>query len=166
MHFNQKYIIILAILGIILLLSYGYFLQTDKKSNELWGKIVNPLLTIYYISMLLATIGFLLLFWFLIKSDSFDENNSKNLFIVLCGIILFSMLWMPVSLEYLKKKSNMYKYLVLSVLFMVALSSFMVLVILYNIKDTSNYLALIGMLYFFIHVFFFDFILWSYNFLH
>lgn len=163
MHFNQLYIIIISILGFLLLLSYGYYIQNDKKTPQLWGKIKGNLLNIYYASMILSAIGFLLLFWFLIKSDAFNETNSKNLFIALLGIILFSMLWMPFSLEYIKTKSNVYKYLVLSVLFMVAFSSFMTLVILYNIKDNSKLLALLGMLYFFIHVFFFDFIIWSYN---
>ena len=162
MNINQIYIIILAILGVLLLISYGYFMKTEKDPMKLWGKITGNLLIIYYISMLLATLGFILLFIYIVKSNTFDTN----LFIALLGIILISMLWMPLSLKYISDKNEMLKYLILSVLFMVALFSFLVLLILYNLKDSNIYknLAMIGMLYFFIHAFFFDFITWSYNF--
>lgn len=162
MNINQIYIIILAILGVLLLLSYGYFMKTHNDPMKLWGKITGNLLIVYYISMFLAMLGFILLFLYIVKYDTLN----KNLFIALLGIILFSMLWMPLSLKYLSHKNEILKYLILSVLFMVALFTFLVILILYNMKDNNIYkkLAMVGMLYFFIHVFFFDFITWSYNF--
>jgi hypothetical protein len=60
MIFNREYIILLSIVGIILLFSYYYFLTTNSKSMKLWGKIKGNLLNVYYVSMILATISFIL----------------------------------------------------------------------------------------------------------
>jgi hypothetical protein len=168
MKFDKSYIFILSIVGIILLYSYYYFLKDNNNANKLWGSIKAPLLYIYYLSMLLSTIGFILLFFYLIYSDNFTRNNITQLFILILLIVSISILWTPLSITYLKEKNNLYKYLTLLVLFLVSLFSFLLLITLYNINDTkyivSKNLALAGMLYFFIHAFFFDFITWSYHF--
>ena len=78
------------------------------------------------------------------------------------------MFWMPVSIDYIKNKNNYNKFLIYLILFSVAMSVLYLNLILNNIKEYKNKigkkLALIGMIYFFIHTFFFDFILWTYNF--
>ena len=76
------------------------------------------------------------------------------------------MFWMPASLMYLHKKTNMNKYLVLLVLFLVAMTSLYLVYLLSRYSDNglSKDLAIYGITYFFIHAFFFDFITWSYNF--
>jgi hypothetical protein len=80
------------------------------------------------------------------------------------------MFWMPLSLYYVKNKSELIKYLIILVLFLVALSTLYLLYVLKNKNINDKYnglsknLALIGMTYFFIHAFFFDTITWSYNF--
>jgi len=168
MEFNKIYIFILAILGIILLYSYYYFFKNDNNSKKLWGKINGNLLKIYYVSMLLSTLGFLLLFYYIVTSNIFTQNNINLIFGLLVAIIVISMFWMPLSLNYLKNKNESIKYLIILVLFLVALSTLYLLYILQNINDKSNKfsknLALIGMSYFFIHALFFDTITWSYNF--
>ncbi len=168
MLFDRTYLIVIAILGFLLLLSYYYFIQSDKNSMKLWGRVTGNLLTVYYGSMLLATVGFLLLFYYLIVSKAFNRTDITKLYVAILGIVLFSFLWMPASLEYLKNKSDNYKYIVLGILFMVALSTFMTILFLNSVSNGENViskrLAIGGMSYFFIHVFFFDFILWSYNF--
>mgnify|MGYP000125394846 CR=1 FL=1 len=101
-------------------------------------------------------------------SKAFNRTDITKLYVAILGIVLFSFLWMPASLEYLKNKSDNYKYIVLGILFMVALSTFMTILFLNSVSNGENVitkrLAIGGMSYFFIHVFFFDFILWSYNF--
>lgn len=168
MEFNRTYILILVILGVILLYSYYYYFINDKRSITLWGKIKGNLLNIYYLSMLLAALGFFLLFYYLIVGQNFTKNTSTKLIITLIIMLLLSMFWMPLSLKYLDKKENIYKYLVLLVLLLVSISIAYLLYILYNVTENKNILAknfaLIGMIYYFIHAFFFDFILWSYNF--
>lgn len=171
MKFNKEYIIIIIILGIILIYSYYYFAKKNLKIvNELWGSILKnkSLLKIYYLSMFLSLIGFLFLFAYLLINSNFTYNNINRIFICLIFIVVFSMFWMPLSLNYLKNKSNLIKYLILFVLFIVALFSFILSITLFKIVDNKNILihnlAIIGMSYFFIHTFFFDFILWSYHF--
>jgi hypothetical protein len=167
MKFGTNNIIIISILGIILLYSYYYFLKFDPKLL-LWGRINGKFLNVYYISMILSLIGFILLFYYLIINNNFTQIEVKKLLISLISIIVISIFWMPLSLYYLKNKSTIIKYLDIFVLFLVALSTFYLLTILYKTNDTKNIianrLALAGMIYFFIHVFFFDFISWSYNF--
>jgi hypothetical protein len=167
MKFGINNIIIISALGIILLYSYYYFLKYDPKLL-LWGRIKGQFLNVYYISMILSLIGFILLFYYLIINNNFTQIEVNKLLISLISIIVISMFWMPLSLYYLKYKSAIIKYLDIFVLFLVALSTFYLLTILYNTNDTkniiSNRMALGGMIYFFIHVFFFDFISWSYNF--
>jgi hypothetical protein len=168
MEFNRSYLLILVILGIILLYSYYYYFTNDKRSISLWGRIKGNLLNIYYFSMLAAALGFLLLFYYLIIGKSFSQSDNTKLIITLFIMLVLSMLWMPLSLKYLDKKEDIYKYLVLLVLLLVSISIIYLLYTLYNVKEYKNILtkniAFIGMIYYFIHAFFFDFILWSYNF--
>ena len=165
MKFGTNNIIIISILGIILLYSYYYFL---KDAQLLWGRIKGNLLTTYYVSMLLSVIGFILLFNYLIINDLFTQNEVNKLLISIIFIVVVSMAWMPLSIQYVKHKNIINKLLVLFVLFLVACGSFYLLTVLNSIKNekykVAKNLAFIGMLYFFIHTFFFDFILWSYNF--
>jgi hypothetical protein len=168
MKFPVSYLITLAILGVILLYSYYYYFKNDNKSQLLWGKVKGNLLIVYYISMLLSAIGFLLLFSYLIVSNSFKSEEIIKIFVSLLCIIIISMFWMPLSLNYLHKKDIITKYFTIIVLFLVALSTLYLLYVLYNVKENNNILfknlAFYGMLYFFIHAFFFDFITWSKNF--
>lgn len=168
MKFDNIYIVILSILGIILLYSYYYLFKNNKNAPKLWGRISGNLLNIYYFSMLLSTIGFLLLFYYIIKTNIFTQNNINQIFISLLAIIIISMVWMPLSLYYMKNKNDLIKYLIIIVLLLVAISTLYLLYVVNNINDNNNKiyktLALIGMSYFFIHAFFFDTITWSYNF--
>ena len=168
MQFNKNYIFIVFILGILLLYSYYYYIQKNPKFMELWGKIKPPFIYVYYISMLLSAIGFLLFFYYLFLSNSFNSEQINKLFIALILILVISMFWMPLSFNYLKNKNNLNKILVLITLFLVALSILYLLYVLYNVNETkykfNKELGFYGMLYFFIHCFFLDFITWSYNF--
>ena len=169
MLFNREYIIILAILGIALLYQYYYFATTEKNVLQLWGRIKGTLLNVYYVSMILSALGFLVFFYYLFISNSFSSSEITKLFIALLLIIIISMFWMPLSFRYLKKKSDLLKYLIILVLFLVAASTMYLIYVLYNVKEQKyvayKNAALGGMIYFFIHAFFFDCITWSYNYL-
>ena len=168
MKFDNTYILIISILGIILLYSYYYYATTYKNVMKLWGNISGNLLYVYYLSMILSAIGFLFLFYYLITSNILTKNNIDKIFYGLLGIVIISMFWMPLSLKYLDNKCPMYKLLIITVLLLVAISTLYVINTLKSFNDTVNplsyTLALYGMYYFFIHAFFFDSLLWSYNF--
>jgi hypothetical protein len=170
MLFDRKYIIIIAILGALLLFSYYHYATTDKRVLELWGKIKGNFLNLYYLSMILSAIGFLVFFYYIIRSSSFTKSDINNLFIGLLGIVIVSLFWMPLSLKYLKDKCNLLKLLIIIVLFLVALSALYVIYILNNVTEKENKykvfknMALVGMIYFFIHASVFDLLMWSYNF--
>ena len=116
--------------------------------------------------MILSTIGFLLLFYYLITSNSFTLNEINSIFYALIGIVFISIFWMPLSLEYMKNRQSIYKYLIIFVLLAVSYSTLYLLNVLNGVKDDSitKKLALGGMTYFFIHAFFFDSITWSLHF--
>lgn len=166
MYFDKKYIITLFILGVILLYSYYYFISSSNKKTELWAGINGNLLKFYYFSILLCAFGFLFLFNYLMYSNNFNQYNSNQIFYSILSIVLISMLWMPLSLYYLKNKSNILMYIIVFILLLVSLSTLYLLYVLNNINDNSIHkkLAIIGMIYFFIHTFFLDEIIWSIKF--
>lgn len=169
MKFNTEYIIIISILGIILLYSYYYYAQKNQNNVlKLWGRIKGNFLYVYYASMLLSAIGFLFLFYYLFLTNSLTRDQINKMFIALILIIAVSIIWMPLSLYYLKNKKDIYKYLIIFVLLVVSFSILYFITILNNVKEDKNILqkklALMGMTYFFIHCFFFDSLIWSYNF--
>ena len=170
MKFPFHYFFIIGILGIILLYSYYYYAINNSNVLKLWGKIKNNLLNIYYLSMIISAVSFLFLLTYLGISNNLTKDEINKLFIGIIFIIIFSIFWMPLSLQYLKNRDFYTKFLIYLVLFIVSLSSFYVLITLNNIIDNKNKIfknvAFYGMIYFFIHVFFFDFILWTHNFFY
>ena len=117
--------------------------------------------------MILSAIGFLILVFYLLSSNSLTELQIKQLFSALLSIVIISMLWLPLSLLFLRDRQTIYKILILLTLFLVAVSSFFASYIVYNIKDKEHEFlknsAFIGMFYLFLHTFFLDFIIWSSN---
>ena len=160
-------------LGILLLYSYYYLATKNKKIvNDLWGNIRNikHLIPVYIGSMFLAAVGFLCALYYLYKTTSLTPYEKKIIPIALMVIVIVSIFWMPLSLNYLKNKTkpSYLKYVIIVVLSIVAFASLYSTVLINNIRE-KNYkleqkIATIGMSYFFIHTFFFDNLSWSYNF--
>jgi len=168
MRFNNSHFFVIIVLGVILLYSYYFFLSENKNSvTQLWGTIKGNLLNFYYISMILSAFGFIALLVYLLNTNNLTSIQIKQLFLSMMAIVVISMLWLPLSLLYLKDKSMIYRILDLIVLFLVAASSYYCAYIIYSIKDkehqTLKNIALGGMGYFFFHTFFLDFITWSAN---
>lgn len=102
--------------------------------------------------MLLSALGFLFLFYYLIVSNSFTQKQINQIFIALILIVGISIIWMPLSIYYLKNKKNMIKILIIAVLLAVALSSLYLIYILNQVQENklilTKRLALLGMIYF------------------
>ena len=168
MRFSNSHFFVIFVLGVILLYSYYYFLAEDPNNiSALWGTIKGNLLSFYYVSMLLSALGFIALVVYLFNTNNLTNGQIKQLFLSMMAIVVISMLWLPISLLYLKDKNMSYRIMDLIVLFLVAASSFYCAYVLYKIKDKEHQVlknvALGGMSYFFFHTFFLDFITWSSN---
>jgi hypothetical protein len=165
--------LIVVTLGIVLLYSYYYLSTSNKKIvKDLWGNIRNikHLIPVYIGSMFLSAAGFLSALYYLYKTTSLTLYEKKIIPIALMVIIIVSIFWMPLSLNYLKSKEkpSYLKYTIIAVLSIVAFASLYSTVLINTIRE-KNYkleqkVATIGMSYFFIHTFFFDNLSWSYNF--
>ena len=171
MDFNKLYLLIIFILGLLLLYSYYYFLNLKKSNlNDLWGRIdrKSKLYNFYLVSMCLAALGFMLMLYYFFVNDSFSQSDVTQLFILSILIVVISMMWMPLSLEYIKYPRTWLKILIIIVLLVIAFSSLYTIIKLYMINNTrhkiSRNLAILGMIYFFFHTFFLDTIIWTTNF--
>ena len=172
---NQKstLLVVNVILGLILLYSYYHYItKGGVPIKKLWGKS-HKFKTIYLVSMLLATIGyFLVLGYTIFKTPNTKLNGAiiSNLMVIQVLIIVISMMWMPMTLVYLKEKSNksITMFAILLILFIVGMASAKQFLIVRNLTPENNQcaktmktLATIGAGYFFVHTFFFDFLSWS-----
>ena len=171
MKFPKDKLGIISVLGIILLYSYYYFLSLSPRNLEiLWAGIKGCLKQMYMLSILLAMVGFLLLLFYLYKTDGLTPIQANKIFIGAILVIVISMLWMPLSLKYSQNKSKLYQFMILSVLFSVAFASLFIISVIDNIDDKKNKnmlkIARIGMYYFLFHTFIFDSLAWSFNFFY
>lgn len=160
-----------VILGSILVYSYYHYITYGGASQkQLWGKSY-PYRKLYLISMILAGLGYLVLLGYVV---AFVQNRVviTNLLIIQTIIIAISMLWLPLTLSYLKHKSHS-PFLMLGVLLVlgiVALAAIQQVLILAGVnpdkpksklhKNMYN-IALAGGVVFAIHVGIFDFIGWN-----
>lgn len=169
MRFNKEYIFTISILAIILTYSYYYYVKNNyNKINLLWGNIKGNLLYFYYFSILFSVIAFILSFIYLLITSSLTEQQSTKLFISLSLMIIFSMFWFPLTLYYINNKKEIYKYLILLILLGVSLSILYFTIIFNNVKEKEyiifKKIVLYLLIYFFLHCFFMDFLIWSYHF--
>ena len=173
MHFNRLYLIILIILFLSLLYSYYYFSKNAPNFQKLWGRIKDSQKNIYYGSVFITLVAFMIFLYYLGISNSFNDDNKTNnqitkLFAILVIFLLLSISWTPMSLNYLNKKSISLKYQIILILFLIPLSLIYPIYVLYNLRDDKHKLlkniSLVGIIYYCLHTFILDFILWCYNF--
>ena len=164
------------ILGSILIYSYYHYITKSRVPiKKLWGKAFD-LKHLYLISMVLAAIGYILVVVFSVfKTPNTKINNAiiSNLMVIQVVIIVVSMLWMPMTLVYLKEKaSRSYTMIaIVFILFIVALASAKQMIIVRNITPENNQCArymktaaIVGAGYFLFHTFAFDFLGWELGF--
>jgi len=172
MEFSGLKLLLIIILGSILLYSYYYIIDINKNKinvNDLWGKIDYPLRYFYYVSMILSAIGFLIVLYYLYLTNDLTELNSNMIFYLLALIIILSMFWMPLSVDYLKKNNYLLGASIVILLLIIGILSFGTLYQLFLIKEKkfkiTHILSLIGMGYFTFHTLVLDAIVWSYYFI-
>jgi hypothetical protein len=171
---NIKLVLILVnvILGISLLYSYYYYIKTGGVSGKiLWGRSYS-VRKLYIASMILAAIGYLLVLGFSIfKTVDSSKNRAllSNLIIIQILILVMSMLWLPLTLDYIKgNRKPLTMIAVVIVLFIVGISAFKQMKLIQQLTPENTQCAkmtqtasVMGAGVFFIHTFFFDFIGWS-----
>ena len=139
--------------GGVLLYSYHFFLK-DKSSSAIekyWGGITGNTRRIYIFSMFLCVLS---MFSILRKILSSNKKNYENDFYGMLLLIVTSMFYLPLTIQYIKKPSMMTFINIVSTLFYVALGA----VILYRLYPgiDSAYLAF--------HLIVLDLFYWSYIF--
>jgi len=175
---TQKWLLLLVnvILGTILLYSYYHYIKHGGVSiKTLWGKAYKQR-NIYIFSMLLATVGYLLvLMYSLVKTVNSRYNNAiiSNLMTIQVVIVSISMIWLPLTILYLKENANKLVTMIAVVLtlFIVAMAAFKQISLVKSLIPENNECSKMmkkvaqgGAMYFFIHTFFFDFIGWNLGF--
>ena len=171
---NEKTMLILlnVLFGAVLLFSYYRYINFGGVPlKTLWGKAYS-VRKAYSASILLAGLGYaLLLFFTIFKTTNSARNTAltSNLLIVQVLIIVVSMIWLPLTLLYVKEGRKPFIMLaILIVLFIVGISSFKQIKIIQSLTSQSNECAkvtqkaaIVGAGVFFFHTFFLDFIGWS-----
>ena len=155
---NIDLIILIAILGILILSSYYYYISKSNSSinEKLWANIDKKYRSIYIVMMLAATIGFLSLVYYI--SNNTIEN--KLLFtIILMFILIPAIFWMGLTYESIKinKKSG---YVSL-VLLLTAFASVYMSILLNKMNVENITQILFG--FFTLHVTLLDGLIWNYK---
>ncbi len=169
MNFPISNTIFIAIIGFLLLYSYKFFSSKDPSIVEhLWGSIKGNLRKFYFISIGICFIAYFFIFIYLFKTNKLNNDLIFKITIAISGMILSSILWMPVSIIYYKNRSMLLKIMVIFILLLVSLFAFYLIKLLKDINENTIYhkLALYGSMYFFFQVFILDFIYWNYAFLY
>ena len=158
-------------LGMLLIASYVYFaMENKKKVNKLWGNIKGVKRKITIASIFITTLFYLFTIYYIIfKTNSLDQEKVKNIVLYQAILILASMLWMPLTIRYMKNKNAIIKSIVILVLFTVAIASFgnffkVSKIIVPKKEKYLKLISILGAFYLFFHTFVLDFLLWNYNF--
>ena len=157
----NKNLLILNLIGgpLVLFTYYKYLGGAMKKgitSDQLWANIKGKSRNIYFLSMLLSTISYLYLFYYLVFRN---KNQSKK---PLMGTVIFfigASLWGPFLYKhFVNKLSKSYTYLSLT------LTSIGILILFSYLMKKGNIISKIAISIFLIHILLLDNIIWSINF--
>ncbi len=130
--------------GVSVLGSYVYGLMTHPgQGNELWGAVPKALQPMYTLSMFSATFGYFLFFYHVTIKMNADKTlfmwglSYRSLYGVFATILLFSALWMPLTFAWIADPSQELWIMVRVVLAMVGIASLALVVLFWNLKNTS-----------------------------
>ena len=147
------------IFGSVVIYTYfrylGGALQKGITSNQLWADIRGNYRNLYYLSMLLSTISYLYLLYYLVK-------NQKGNKIVYTGTLIFfigASLWAPFLYSYFVNKINkvfIYLSLCLTTVGIILLSIYLM--------SKGNFLSKICISIFLFHILILDNLIWSIKF--
>lgn len=171
MNFPIKNTLFIALLGTILLYSYYYFSNKYPSAIEkLWGNIKGKTRQFYYYSIALCFICYIFIFLYFFSKKDLDENTIYKITLAISGMILASMIWMPLSIQYLNEKTSLIFTMITLTLLLVSIFAFYLIIIIQHQKENTNYMkilkaiALLSASYFFFQVFVLDLIFWNLNF--
>lgn len=155
--------IYIAIISIILPISYIYFINRYRKisTNKLWGRITGNFKLLNTISLFIIAIAYLITYFAIINYSKLKQEERVLILVGYTGFILFSFLWEPLSFIYLSGNKSV-KYSIILSLGLVSL--FALLLFLVIRKLDMNIISKVAAFYIFFHTFVFDFIIWNYNF--
>jgi hypothetical protein len=129
------------------------FLSSPEASTALWGGVPTGLRPVYTAGMVLAAIGYLVVFAYFLRMDGQElRAGSRSGFSRLTGLYLLilipSALWMPLSLWALERSSQALAWLVRLDLILVGAGAIGVLLALVNARPQRSALfhalALVG----------------------
>ena len=168
--------------GALVPLSYYFSPRIGGKNfdvNRLWGKVEKNIRGIYVTSMILCVISMFFIVAFIdfsindktsVLSKPFNKGGNIFYFYAMALFIIPSIIWMPLSIMYLKKPSAMLKYLIIAVLGTVAIGSILLAYAVYNTDTKQNNInhhiwlkqgATVGSMYLAFHLTVLDFYYWS-----
>jgi hypothetical protein len=133
--------------GIAVIGSYVFGLK-NSGTTSLWGGVPESIRPVYFISMILAALGYFAFINFILFKNNFSPTVYNFLYLIFLGILVPSALWMWVGVQI--------------VLIIVGISSCVLVWFLFNLKDSgiAYWLAVLGSIYFAFHTAVLDMILW------
>ena len=173
---NKNIFYIINILGgSLVLFSYGHGLSSHVDLRiQLWGNIPISIKPYYTFNMLLATLGYFCFTSYILKavilSVKYQYHSSyiKKINLFYAGIIIPSIFWMPMTFRMLMDPSDLLWIAIKVVLIVVGLSASSLMIFLIKseiqVKDLHYYIALIGIVPFWIQTMILDAIVWPYYF--
>jgi len=157
------FVLINSIGGFSVLLSYFFSLK-DSRADAFWGGTPPYIRIIYTISMILAAFGYFAFLCFIIFKSNYSLINFKLLNIIFLGILLPSILWMPLTKIFLENPISLLWILIMLVLALVGISScflaWSLIKINLSFSNIPYLFSVIGSIYFAFHTAILDMILW------
>ena len=162
---NWLQILVLAILGVSVLLSYYIFLKTDEKyegyfDHPFWFGIQKNVVILLMIFQILAVFGFLISIgsW-LIKPPKTGAVKDDNLFYALLLFFISAIIW-PIGTKY-----NQYVISVISVVFTAAASIWLLAGSIEEEDNDLKFYRVLGLLLLSIVTVLGDAVLWNANYI-
>ena len=168
LSYLSSFVWINLIFGFFVLLSYILgILQFPEYREALWGGVHGALRQKFIISMLIAAVGYLLFFsyivyFYLINGDCLKQlhflnilNFSQALNFSVLIFLAFAAIWMPTLIIYLQSSNSIFLYISNVSLWITAFASILIVLtttfgflnLNYNIKDSFfSYLTLAGLI--------------------
>tara|TARA_Y100000590_G_scaffold430632_1_gene544455 strand:+ start:3488 stop:4012 length:525 start_codon:yes stop_codon:yes gene_type:complete len=166
------FLLINLIGGIAVLASYAHGLSTQiELRGLLWGHVPETIRSYYTICMILAAIGYFFFTPYIIKHIFNAQSaiiNPNIISLLYLGITIPSALWMPMTFEMLINPSTSLWIAIRIILCIVGLSStgLMLIFLFSNINKASPmyFMAIAGLIPFWIQTMILDAIIWPYYF--
>ena len=167
---TQVFVLVNILGGISVLSSYAICIALYPESRAaLWGGVEGSWKTIFTVSMLPASIGYIAFCFSVISkyADVFSDFLGTYTLGIICAFFLISAtFWMPATIAYIKTQQPLWWFVTVSSLWITALSLVSLTVVVFYIyiaKDASlfhKYLVLTGLTYITLHCLVLDGIIW------